>query len=71
MARKRDPEVEIREKQAELAAARMELAFYRVMYEDMLRDGASEKGLAKAEEVVREWKAEISNLQAEISVIRK
>lgn len=69
MPRVKSTEVKIRELNAALKEAKMELACARVMYEDMLRMGVNQKALEKAKEVITEWHQEITILQNEISAI--
>lgn len=44
---------------------RLDLAQFRLMYEDMVNNGASEKGLKKVEEMIRETQREIQWLNRE------
>ena len=67
MPRKKSQETIVGELQSRLQEAKMELACARVMYEEGLTRGVSEKALSKAEEVIREWREELSTIQNEIS----
>lgn len=71
MARKKSLEVQLDEAKKALAEVQMEIAVARTMYSDMLEKGVSDKALAKAEEVIREWQSEARILQDEISAIHK
>lgn len=71
MPRKKSQDTVIAELNASLKEAKIELACARIMYEDMLNLGVSEKALTKGEEVINEWNTEISIIQNEISAIVK